>query len=98
MTIENVFRELELLLSDIAFTGLRNVQPLTLSKLESMKQWMSELGMAEGIRRTDTLLRAFRAYRSGEMGMEELASEFCALEMYQKQVTNTMHKHALAFD
>lgn len=90
MIIENVFRELELLLSDIAFTGLRNVQPLTLGKLEAMKQWMNELGMAEGIRRTDTLLGAFRAYRSGETGMEELASEFCALEMYQKQVTGNL--------
>lgn len=90
MIIENVFRELELLLSDIAFTGLRNVQPLTLSKLEAMKQWMNELGMAEGIRRTDTLLRAFCAFQSGDIGMEELASEFCALEMYQKQVTENL--------
>lgn len=91
MIIENVFRELELLLSDIAFTGLRNVQPLTLSKLEELKKWMNELNMAEGILRVDNLVRAFHSYQRGDVLIEELANDFCALELYQKQVTGNLN-------
>lgn len=86
MTIENVFRELELLLSDIAFTGLRNIQPVTLRKLEESKQWLNELNMAEGIQRIDTLVNSFYNYQSGNVSIEKLASDFCALEFYEKQI------------
>lgn len=86
MTIENVFRELELLLSDIAFSGLRNVQPVTLGKLEELKRWLYELNMTEGMERIDRLVKAFHAYRAGAVNAESLASEFCALEFYEKHI------------
>lgn len=90
MMIENVFRELELLLSDIAFGGLRNVQPVTLRKLEELKQWMVELNMSEGIERINRLVRGFHDYQSGVISIEQLASEFCALEFYEKQILANM--------
>jgi hypothetical protein len=86
MMIENVFRELELLLSDMAFGGLRNVQPVTLRKLEELKQWLNELNMTEGVERIDRLIRSFHEYQSGALPMERLASEFCALEFYEKHI------------
>ena len=86
MMIENVCRELELLLSDIAFGGLRNVQPVTLCKLEELKQWMKELNMTEGISRIDRLVRSFHQYRLGAITMEQLVSECCALEFYEKHI------------
>lgn len=86
MMIENVCRELELLLSDIAFGGLRNVQPVTLCKLEELKQWMKELNMTEGISRIDRLVRSFHQYRLGAITMEQLVSECCALEFYEKYI------------
>ena len=45
MIIKNLLAELELQLSDIAFSGLRNIQPVTLQKLEDLKHWMNELNM-----------------------------------------------------
>lgn len=90
MMIENIFRELELLLSDIAFGGLRNVQPVTLRKLEELKQWMVELNMSEGIERINRLVRGFHDYQSGVVPIEQLASEFCALEFYEKQILANM--------
>lgn len=86
MMIENVCRELELLLSDIVFGGLRNVQPVTLCKLEELKQWMKELNMTEGISRIDRLVHSFHQYRLGAITMEQLASECCALEFYEKHI------------
>lgn len=86
MMIENVCRELELLLSDIAFGGLRNVQPVTLCKLEELKQWMKELNMTEGISRIDRLVHSFHQYRLGVITMEQLVSECCALEFYEKHI------------
>lgn len=86
MMIENVFRELELLLSDIAFGGLRNVQPVTLCKLEELKQWMNELNMAEGSERIDCLVQSFHEYQSGTVTIEQPVSAFCALEFYEKYI------------
>ena len=45
MILKNLLAELELLLSDIAFSGLRNIQPVTLQKLEYHKHWMNELNI-----------------------------------------------------
>lgn len=90
MMIENVFRELELLLSDIAFGGLWNVQPVTLRKLEDLKQWLTELNMTEGVGRIDRLLKAFHEYRAGAVTAETLVSEFCALEFYEKHILATV--------
>ena len=53
MIIKNLLAELELQLSDIAFSGLRNIQPVTLQKLEDLKHWMNELNMSEAIRLTE---------------------------------------------
>lgn len=57
MIIKNLLAELELQLSDIAFSGLRNIQPVTLQKLEDLKHWMNELNMSEAIRLTDRFIR-----------------------------------------
>ena len=56
MIIKNLLAELELQLSDIAFSGLRNIQPVTLQKLEDLKHWMNELNMSEAIRLTDRFI------------------------------------------
>lgn len=90
MMIENVVEELELLLSDIAFGGLRNVQPVTLSKLEELKRRLTELNMTEGVRRIDRLIKAFHEYRAGAVTVELPASEFCALEFYEKHISENL--------
>ena len=56
MIIKNLLAELELQLSDIAFSGLRNIQPVTLQKLEDLKHWMNELNMSEAIHLTDRFI------------------------------------------
>lgn len=86
MIIENVFRELELLLSDITFGGLRSVQPITLKRLEELKLSMKELNMTEGIKRTDKLIHDLQEYQLGNISVEILASSLCELEIYEKQI------------
>lgn len=86
MIIEELFRELELLLSDIAFAGLHNTQPITLQKLEGLKQWMVELYMPEGIQRVDLFINSMYAWQAGEVSVEVVSSNLCALEFYEKTI------------
>lgn len=86
MIVETVFRELELLLSDIAFSGLHNIQPVTLRQLDDMKMKLRELCMEEGVVRMDRLIESFYGYQAGKVAAEEVANQLCALEIYEKQV------------
>ena len=66
MIIKNLLAELELQLSDIAFSGLRNIQPVTLQKLEDLKHWMNELNMSEAIHLTDRFIDSVYAWQAGQ--------------------------------
>lgn len=90
MVLDSLFKELELLLSDIAFTGIRNVQPVTLQKLDGLKQWMKEFGMSEAIRRIEALSTSIRDYQAGEETITSVVSKLCALDCYQKTVSGNL--------
>ncbi|NDV67174.1 hypothetical protein [Bacteroides sp. 224] len=88
MNIKLLFKELELLLSDIAFTGIHNLQPVTLQKLEDLKRWMHELSMMEGVHLINRFIESVYAYKDGRKKVSEVTSDLCALELYQKMITN----------
>ena len=88
MILKNLLAELELLLSDISFSGLRNIQPVTLQKLEDLKHWMNELNMTEAIRLTDSFIDSVYAWQGGQVTIEVVADNLCALEFYEKNVIN----------
>ena len=79
MIIKNLLAELELQLSDIAFSGLRNIQPVTLQKLEDLKHWMNELNMSEAIHLTDRFIDSVYAWQAGQTTLETVAANLCAL-------------------
>ena len=88
MIVKNLLAELELQLSDIAFSGLRNIQPVTLQKLEDLKHWMNELNMSEAIRLTDRFIDSVYAWQAGQTTLEPVAANLCALEFYEKNLVN----------
>ncbi|WP_418548587.1 hypothetical protein [Parabacteroides goldsteinii] len=88
MIIKNLLAELELQLSDIAFSGLRNIQPVTLQKLEDLKHWMNELNMSEAIHLTDRFIDSVYAWQAGQTTLETVAANLCALEFYKKNIVN----------
>lgn len=90
MILSNLLSELELQLSDIAFSGLRNIQPVTLQKLEDLKHWMAELNMPEAIRLTDRFINSVYAWQSGQTTIDTVATNLCALEFYQKNIIGAM--------
>ena len=77
MIIKNLLAELELQLSDIAFSGLRNIQPVTLQKLEDLKHWMNELNMSEAIHLTDRFIDSVYAWQAGQTTLETVAANLC---------------------
>ena len=88
MIIKNLLAELELQLSDIAFSGLRNIQPVTLQKLEDLKHWMNELNMSEAIHLTDRFIDSVNAWKAGQTTLETVAANLCAQEFYEKNIVN----------
>ena len=88
MIIKNLLAELELQLSDIAFSGLRNMQPVTLQKLEDLKHWMNELNMSEAIRLTDRFIDSVYAWQAAQPPLAPVAANLCALEFYEKNIAN----------
>lgn len=89
-SIEKLFYELELLLSDIAFAGLKNSQPIVLDKLETIQQGFKELQMTEGYRIADEFKRALKLYHTGDGNAEDSANKLCSLEFYVKSVLGNL--------
>jgi hypothetical protein len=84
-----VFRfthELESLLSDIAFSGLKNVHPGTLEKIALLEGTVGELGMGKGASLLKEFAEALRTYRLGEANNSDLAALLCNLDFYNKNI------------
>ena len=89
MILKDLLSELELLLSDIAVSGLRNIQPVTLQKLDDLKHWMAELNMTEAIRLTDRFIDSVYSWQAKQTGIDTVANHLCALEFYEKNMVNS---------
>lgn len=92
MTAEKVIQELEFTLSDVCFSGLKNVQPALLEKLTELQRWMEELGMAEGSKQTSLLIETLRACRMAETSVSAAAGQLCALEFYSKNILGRINR------
>ncbi|MDR2768478.1 MAG: hypothetical protein LBB82_09175 [Treponema sp.] len=90
--IERFNSELDALLSDIAFAGLRNVYAVTAGKLESLADTARLLGMETGAALLAEFSAALREYRAGSAApdgaaarsgkAERCISLLCKLEFY----------------
>jgi hypothetical protein len=91
-------RELDTLLSDIIFSGLKNVHPEVLEKLTLLEGTAKELGMdrgAELITQFAASLRNHRLAAPGTPGIpggknRETVKLLCALDFYNRNVMGNM--------
>ncbi|NDV57122.1 hypothetical protein [Bacteroides sp. 519] len=90
MIIEKLFNELELLLSDIAFAGFKNTQPVVLDKLTTIQQGLKELQMVEGYRLSDAFKQSLTLYHTGNSNAADCADKLCSLEFYIKSVLGNL--------
>jgi len=86
--IEKIFRELELHLSDIAFAGLQNIQPVMVQKLESILPYLDDLQMNEGTAQIQAFIAAVHKNQGtdNESTRPQLIQTFCTLEFYIQTV------------
>lgn len=82
MTVEELANELYVLLSDLCFGGLKNAQPALLKRLDVLRKWLDELGMAEGAAQVDAFMETMRARHAGEGDTRQAADQLCALAFY----------------
>ncbi|MDR2917222.1 MAG: hypothetical protein LBV74_20700 [Tannerella sp.] len=90
MTVEKVLTDLEELLSDIGFTGLRNTQPVMLQKMEQLKASLQELGMTEGARQSDDFITSIRAFHTNNLPLTTIVDKLCALDFYVKTIKGNL--------
>jgi hypothetical protein len=89
--VERFCRELDTVLADIAFSGIKNIHPGFLRKLESLSSAAKELGMAAGASLLNEFGAALRDYRlAGESAKtgsgDKPVSLLCRLDFYSKNV------------
>jgi hypothetical protein len=82
--------ELETLLADICFSGLRNVSPGVLEKCSFLEAAAKELGMNTGARLLGAFAAALSEYRSGRGGGSVPAALLCRLDFYEKTVAGNL--------
>ena len=93
MTVQKICTEMEILLSDMGFTGIRNVQPVLLRKMENMKAGLLELSMNEGAKQIDDFLLSIRAYHTHSLSIGTVVDKLCALDFYVKTVLGNIHSN-----
>lgn len=84
MNVQTVLEELAVTLSDIACSGIKNVLPAVLQRLERLSESMEDSGMVRGAKLCAALRHEIQAYRLGESTIEKTAAALCALEFFEK--------------
>ncbi|MDR3199976.1 MAG: hypothetical protein LBT68_00835 [Spirochaetales bacterium] len=88
---ERFTRELDTLLADIAFSGIKNIHPGALDKTGSLAAAAKELGMAQGEKLLAEFEEALRAFRlAAESAKPEdsknVISRLCRRDFYNKNL------------
>jgi hypothetical protein len=88
--INRFVRELEETLSDIAFSGFKNIHPGILEKLSLLGGSAKELGMDCGSALLTAFAEALRNYRTTAGGHSVPAELLCRLDFYNKNLMGNM--------
>jgi hypothetical protein len=96
--VERFSRELDFLLSDIAFSGLKNIHPGVLEKLSGFETAAGTLGMEQGAALISRFASALREYRLASPGIKdsapvngrELSALLAQLDFYNKNISGNL--------
>jgi hypothetical protein len=103
--LEILCHELETLLADICFSGLKNIHPEILEKLARFEKRAKELGMERGAMLINQFAASLRNYRAGTSNAvscetsnevppgeknEQVLKLLCALDFYNKNILGNM--------
>ncbi len=91
--IEKISAELEMILSDICFSGVRNMSPSLLKKLETYQHAMEEMGMKTGAKLILDAVDSVIKLQSGETTLENTVRAICTLDFYIKTIQGNMNAH-----
>jgi hypothetical protein len=84
-------RELETLLADTAFSGLRNIHPGIPEKFRCLSGSAAGLGMEKGAALLAEFAEALRNYRLSGEGGGSAAALLCAVDFYNKNVKGNIN-------
>jgi hypothetical protein len=97
-TVEQFTKDLDILLSDIAFSGLKNVHPGVLEKLSLFESSAQALGMGQGAALIARFSASLKAYRQSlhspndptAQAGRDLCGLLASLDFYNKNVGGNM--------
>jgi hypothetical protein len=93
-SVERFSRDLDILLSDIAFSGLKNIHPGVLEKLTRFEADAGALGMEQGAALISRFAAALRTYRlsspdtkdTAPVSGRELSALLAGLDFYNRNI------------
>jgi hypothetical protein len=89
--LDRLCRELDTLLSDICFSGLKNVHPEILEKITLLEGTAKELGMERGAALLNQFAASLGNYRLTAGKNEQVLKLLCALDFYNKNIMGNLH-------
>jgi hypothetical protein len=97
--VERFTRDLDTLLSDIAFSGLKNIHPGVLKKLARFQADAGALGMEQGAPLISRFAAALREYRlsspdTAPVSGSELSALLAGLDFYNKNISGNLEEGA----
>lgn len=87
--VTEVLEDLQTLLSDIAFSGIRNIEPSSINDMKKLERKMKNLGMLNGAKYIYDFKNNVFEYVSNnknEVIKERAIKTLCKLEFYLKNV------------
>jgi KaiC/GvpD/RAD55 family RecA-like ATPase len=84
MTVEELWAELEKVVSSLANAGFKSIDVETVEKLEKFAATAAELGMNEGKRMVENLCKTMKAIQEGKSNSDSGSLRLTALDFYLK--------------
>ena len=89
MTVEELKKELEKIVSDLGSSGFAGVDSGTVEKLNKVAASAEELGLKEGKHLVDNLSAVIKAIQEGKSQAESGSIRLTALDFYVKKLTDS---------
>jgi len=91
MTVEELRKELENIISDLASSSFDPIDTEIISKLDNYSKTAGELNMKEGKHLIDNLIGAMKAIQEGKSKVESGDVRLTALDFYVKKLSGSDH-------
>ncbi|WP_300753886.1 hypothetical protein [uncultured Brachyspira sp.] len=87
--IFDLLRDLELLISDIVFSGINNIDYTTIEKIEVLSNKFKKISMDNLKDLLDEFVLSIKKYKTDDKNIKEVSDYICKIEFYIKNALSS---------